>query len=967
MKKTFLLLPIILGLVYVITTGYSSGYAASTTGDRSGADGSTGCGGCHSTSATTGIGVTVTLDSAGTTITHYTPGHSYNIKLVGVNNLSASTSLPGFGFILSAVKLAGSGTSSAADLGTFGSSLPTFCQSSTITSSSRTVIEHSRRISASTGSGAGAGATTYSELIPWTAPSAGSGSVKLFLVINAVNADGSASSADKWNNTTDTVYESTYGTIAPITGTDTVCVGATTTLRDASTGGTWSSVVTSIATISSGGVVYGVAPGETIISYTSSAGTATTTVTVLAATTAGTISGSSSVCAGSTTAFTDAATGGSWSSGSSGVATVSASGVVTGVSVGTSIITYTVTGPCGTARATKTISVTAGASAGTISGASTVCPHDSITLTETVTGGTWTSSNTALATVSGTGKVFGVAAGTLNISYSVTTSCGTAVAIHAVTVIPSTNPGTISGFSFICTSTSISLSETVTGGTWSITNTSLATINSSGTVFAGSTSGLDTVKYSVTGSCGTAVATYVVTIGSTAARAAGYLRGMDSVCVGSSIALTDSAGAVGGTWSSSATSIATVDATGHVTGVSSGTTTITYIIRSSTCGSDTATKNVKVIYGVPTITGTLFTCVGATDSLHNAVSGGLWASSNPSIAAAAAGFGTVMGVSAGTVTISYTAASGCRTTIPFTVYPIPAAITGVMHTCPGLTTSLADATSGGSWTAQDTTMAKVSATGVVTGITASTTTITYTIPSHGCHVTTTVVVNPIPAFITGQDAICSTLTDTLHDLTAGGTFSSSTGSIAVVDGTTGVVTGVGSGIDNITYTLPTGCYVTKTVTVHPLPNPTIFFNWVSNTFSVGNYYTSYKWYLNGVVIPGAVTYNCAAFVNGTYTVFVTDTFGCENLSTAYVLTNLGVEQVNSASAITIHPNPTTGNLIIDAPVMVNAVVTGLEGRVVMEQKNAKTMDISSLPSGIYMMLLFDENGNKLAVQKIVKQ
>ena len=66
---------------------------------------------------------------------------------------------------------------------------------------------------------------------------------------------------------------------APITGTKTVCVGATTSLSDAATGGAWSSGDASIASVSSG-TVTGMAGGTAVISYGSAGCFATAIVTV---------------------------------------------------------------------------------------------------------------------------------------------------------------------------------------------------------------------------------------------------------------------------------------------------------------------------------------------------------------------------------------------------------------------------------------------------------------------------------------------------------------------------------------------------------------------------------------------------------------------------------------------------------------------------------------------------------------
>jgi len=127
--------------------------------------------------------------------------------------------------------------------------------------------------------------------------------------------------------------------------------------------------------------------------------------------------------------------GGTWSTSSSTIATVGmATGVVTGLSLGTTIISYTIMGGCGPASITKNVTVTNTAYPGTVYGPDSVHTGSSITLVDSVSGGTWSSSNPAVATVSATGVVTGITAGTVTISYAVT-GCGTtAYATKVVTV-----------------------------------------------------------------------------------------------------------------------------------------------------------------------------------------------------------------------------------------------------------------------------------------------------------------------------------------------------------------------------------------------------------------------------------------------------------------------------------------------------------------------------------------------------
>lgn len=190
--------------------------------------------------------------------------------------------------------------------------------------------------------------------------------------------------------------------------------------------------------------------------------------------TTGTINGDSTVCVGSSTQFTGVDTPGVWSA-TNARATVSASGLVTGVSPGLDTIIYSVTNSFGTVSTSRTIMVMPLPNAGTISGPSAVCIGSSITLTTTGTGGTWSASNMSATVVNG--LVTGISQGLDTIRYTVTNSCGTAVATKTVAVNPVPDVATTPDQT-VCNgspTTAVNFTGTVAGTTysWSNNNTSI--------------------------------------------------------------------------------------------------------------------------------------------------------------------------------------------------------------------------------------------------------------------------------------------------------------------------------------------------------------------------------------------------------------------------------------------------------------------------------------------------------------
>ncbi len=291
-----------------------------------------------------------------------------------------------------------------------------------------------------------------------------------------------------------------------------VCVGSTTTFTSSTAGGTWSSANPAIATInSSTGQVTGVSSGVVSIDYTFPAAGGCPAVvfsrplTVTNPPVAGTLSGTQAICVGDTTSMSSTIIGGSWSSSNIAVATVNSStGLVTAISAGSSNIIYTVagTGGCPNATSSRSVTVSAIPSAGSLSGTQAICIGFSTNLTSTIPGGTWTSSNPAVATISNAGVVIGVAVGTSTMSYVVngTGGCPPSLPVtRLITVSAPVNPGILSGTQSICIGGTSTFVSTVSGGTWSSSNPSVATVNASTGVITGLSAGNADIKYELVG------------------------------------------------------------------------------------------------------------------------------------------------------------------------------------------------------------------------------------------------------------------------------------------------------------------------------------------------------------------------------------------------------------------------------------------------------------------------------------
>ncbi len=142
-----------------------------------------------------------------------------------------------------------------------------------------------------------------------------------------------------------------------------------------------------------------------------------------------------------------------------------------------------------------------------IIGDATLCTGMSLTLTDTTMGGTWHVSDTSVGVISPTGVFTGLSKGKVTVTYTKANACATVHATKNIIVGPYAGKiegwgsfGT-SGIDTFCYGASF-VSNGPSGGTWGLTDTTVASISSTGLVTPYTLYVLDTVFYATTDTCG---------------------------------------------------------------------------------------------------------------------------------------------------------------------------------------------------------------------------------------------------------------------------------------------------------------------------------------------------------------------------------------------------------------------------------------------------------------------------------
>lgn len=562
----------------------------------------------------------------------------------------------------------------------------------------------------------------------------------------------------------------------------------------------WATSEPSVASVSSTGLVTAIAPGNATITATSEgkSGSASVTVSPKPVSAVVVSPGQTSVIVGATVQLSAQVTDEqgnalpgrpiSYSSNAPNIATVSGSGLVTGVSPGSATITATSEGKTGTA--TVTVNPVPVATV-------TIAPADpnvviggQVQLTATARSGngqvlsgravSWTTGAPSIATVSGEGLVTGVSIGTAVVFATIDGVIGTTtvtvrqVPVATVTVSPPTaevvSGGTVQLSASVRDGNGAELPGRLVG--WSSSDDATAAVSSTGLV-SGLKAGTVTITASSEGRSGTATVTVTppapapvatvtvtpstatVTVGQTTTLQARTLDGNGTELTGRAIS-----------WSSDNPGVANVSQSGVVTGVAPGNATITATSEGKT-GTAAITVNAPAPAPVASVTvspqtvnlttgGTQQISVTLRDAQGNELSGRTvsWQTGNPAVATVSQG-GLITAAGPGNTTVTATSEGQTGTVTVNVAAPVvgsvtvnPPAATVTVAQSVTLTATVRDesgATMSGvvvSWTTDKPLTAAVSQSGVVTGLLPGTATITAS--SGGKSGTATITVQLVP-------------------------------------------------------------------------------------------------------------------------------------------------------------------------------------------------------------------------------
>ena len=132
-------------------------------------------------------------------------------------------------------------------------------------------------------------------------------------------------------------------------------------------------------------------------------------------------------------------------------------------------------------------------------------------------------------------------------------------------------------------------------------------------------------------------------------------------------------------------------------------------------------------------------------------------------------------------------------------------------------------------------------------------------------------------------------------------------------------------------------------------------------------YRHYQWYKNDKPIIGAHAKKYNTTGKGYYFLEITDANGCLNQSDTILVTNTtGIANTQIQQQLKLYPNPTRDRIIIESPVKVNIQVLNMVGQIIVDQKDAHIVDLSTFADGTYVFRIYDEDEQLIGIEKVSK-
>jgi hypothetical protein len=323
-------------------------------------------------------------------------------------------------------------------------------------------------------------------------------------------------------------------------------------------------------------------------------------------------------------------------------------------------------------------------------------------------------------------------------------SCGSSPVSNIIKLTANQTPPApliIASNTTICDGKSVTINAIGLGGTYLWSNSTIGSIintNTEGSYFVNETN-----------SCGTSPASNIISLNALNIPIVSPITGTFSVCANSSIQLSDAT--FNGVWSSINVNKAIVNQNGLVTGLASGNVTITYSV-TNTCGTGIAQVNILINDAVPIApvisSPKTLLCNGDSTKITsispNPFGDIVWNNGDK---------GLIINIkNAGSYKAYEINACGSSPfsniiTVNTSTNPIVTSIIGNSNVCVGSQIQLINNTNAGIWSSSDISIANISSSGVVTGLSGiKSTVIEYTV-TNSCGsstVTKTIYVNNLP-------------------------------------------------------------------------------------------------------------------------------------------------------------------------------------------------------------------------------